>query len=129
MAPWRIAERIIRAGRRDGSLERQGYVSPDYRPVNEPLVVKAPGAFLSDPNRWQPLALDIAISQNGQPLPDGTQVFVGPHWGYVDAWFDPECPKCIVDPALAHVFCPAAESILGWLGEQSETTGSSGRSM
>ena len=42
------------------------------------------------------------------------------HWGYVDAWFDLERPECIVAPDLAHVFCPAADSILGWCGNQSE---------
>ena len=36
------------------------------------------------------------------------------HWGYIDGWFDPECPQRIVDTHLAHVFCPAATSILAW---------------
>jgi hypothetical protein len=36
------------------------------------------------------------------------------HWGVVDGWFDPECPQSIVEPALAHVYCPASESILSW---------------
>ena len=38
------------------------------------------------------------------------------HWGYVDPWFDPESATRIVDRRLAHVFCPAASSILGWFG-------------
>jgi hypothetical protein len=36
------------------------------------------------------------------------------HWGRVDGWFDPECPQRIVDLRVAHVYCAAAETILGW---------------
>ena len=27
------------------------------------------------------------------------------HWAYVDRWFDPECPDCIVRDRLCHSFC------------------------
>lgn len=36
------------------------------------------------------------------------------HWGFVDRWFDPEMPDRIVDLWLAHLACPATESVLGW---------------
>jgi hypothetical protein len=36
------------------------------------------------------------------------------HWGLVDSWFDPECPQRIVEPRLAHVYCPTPSTILGW---------------
>jgi hypothetical protein len=36
------------------------------------------------------------------------------HWGYVDTWFDPESPHRVVAPGVAHVYCPAATTILGW---------------
>ena len=36
------------------------------------------------------------------------------HWGYIDGWFDPECPQRIVDTRLAHVFCEASTSVLAW---------------
>ena len=36
------------------------------------------------------------------------------HWGFVDGWFNPEMPQQIVDRPLAHVYCPAPESILAW---------------
>jgi hypothetical protein len=36
-----------------------------------------------DPDRWQPLALDEQVSQNGLPLPDKVQSALGPHWGHV----------------------------------------------
>ena len=79
----RIAAAVIAYGRDDGSQERQRYVDPEYKPVNQPLVVKKPGATLHDPNRWQPLALDTQIAQNGVPIPSRVQRFVGPHWGHV----------------------------------------------
>jgi hypothetical protein len=34
------------------------------------------------------------------------------HWSVVDPWFHPEDPRCIVAPALAHVFCRAQRSML-----------------
>jgi len=36
------------------------------------------------------------------------------HWGHLDGWFNPEHPECIVDVWLAHVFCPATDSVLSW---------------
>ncbi|MEO8694479.1 MAG: Dabb family protein [Acidimicrobiales bacterium] len=36
------------------------------------------------------------------------------HWGYVDPWFDPESPHRVVAPGVAHVYSPAATTILGW---------------
>lgn len=36
------------------------------------------------------------------------------HWGHIDAWYDPECPQSIVDPAVAHVYCPESEGVLSW---------------
>jgi hypothetical protein len=61
-----------------------GYAPPDYEPVNPPLEVAASGTRVVDPNRWQPLQLAEMISQNGIPVEDGVQEFVGPHWGYVE---------------------------------------------
>jgi len=82
----RIAATVIEHGRGDGSLERQRYVDTDYHPANPPLVVKEPGTTMRDPARWQPLALDQLISQNGLPVPGKVQSFVGPHWGHVEAF-------------------------------------------
>ena len=45
----------------------------DYKPVNEPLMVAEPGTVMSDPNRWQPLALAHMIAQNGLPIPGKVQ--------------------------------------------------------
>jgi hypothetical protein len=82
----RIAAKVIAYGRTDGALEGQRYVDTAYKPVNDPLVVKEGGADMRDPNRWQPLALDQIVAQNGLPIPGKVQRFVGPHWGHVRAF-------------------------------------------
>jgi hypothetical protein len=107
----RIAATVIEHGRGDGSLERQRYVDTDYRPANPPLVVKEPGTTMRDPARWQPIALDQLISQNGLPVPGKVQTFVGPHWGHVEAFalpasrrglpLDPGSPPAPGEPAFA----------------------------
>lgn len=119
----RIAQRIIRLGMSDGARERKGYVASDYTPVNEPLIVKAPGTYMSDPNRWQPLALEVTITQNDQVLAAGPQQFVGPHWGFVDAFalpdaderglpIDPGPPPRLGDPLTDDAFKSAAVEVL-----------------
>ena len=82
----RIAAAVIAAGKVDGANEDANYADPSYHAVNEPLVVKVPDidfATIHDPNRWQPLALDVMIGQNGVPLPGNIQPFVGARWGGV----------------------------------------------
>ena len=81
----RIAKTIIEFGLSDGSNEQGFYAdNTGYVPVNERMIVKFPGAGLvADKNSWQPLALDFIIAQNGIPLPDNVQSFLGAHWGYV----------------------------------------------
>ena len=78
----RIAATVLAAGKTDGSNEANGYAAPDYKPVNQPLVVNQTGAgALADPNRWQPLQLEHMISQNGIPVTNGVQQNVGPQGG------------------------------------------------
>ena len=36
------------------------------------------------------------------------------HWGHIDGWFDVESPQAIVDPWLAHLYCPASAGVLSW---------------
>jgi hypothetical protein len=106
----RIAATVIEQGRADGSLERQRYVDPAYRPRNEPLLVGEPGASMRDPSRWQPLALERIVAQNDLPLPGRVQTFVGPHWGKVKAFalppsgsglpLDPGPPPAAGEPAF-----------------------------
>lgn len=80
----RVAEAVLAHGRRDGSNEADGHRPPGgYTPVNPPLVVGSTEVTLVDVNRWQPLELDIAFTQNGLPLDGVVQTNLGPHWGRV----------------------------------------------
>jgi hypothetical protein len=86
----RIARAFLAYGPTDGSNESSGYADPAYKPVNGPLVVAEAGATMIDPNRWQPLQLAHMISQNGIPIDNGVQQFVGPHWGHVKGFALPD---------------------------------------
>jgi hypothetical protein len=79
----RIAAAMIAFGATDGANEQANYADPTYMPVNDPLIVKQPGTVMNDPNRWQPLALDVIITQNGIQLPDKVQTDIGARWGGV----------------------------------------------
>jgi hypothetical protein len=95
----RIAAAVIAYGRNDGAHEALRYADPDYEPVNDPLVVAEPGADMRDPNRWQPLALDRIVAQNGLPAPGKVQSFIGPHWGHVEGFALPESSTGLpIDP-------------------------------
>jgi hypothetical protein len=68
----RIAETYINYGLSDNSNEANGYKSLFYQPVNQPLVPTLPGnPTISDPNRWQPLALDFFVDQGGNVILGG----------------------------------------------------------
>jgi len=79
----RAAAAILAIGDADGSNQAADYADPTYTPVNDPLVVRFPGNEMNDPNAWQPLALNVAFTQNGIPLPSGLQSFVGAQWNNV----------------------------------------------
>jgi len=52
--------------------------------VNEPLVPGLPGnPKVTDPNRWQPLALDFYEDQSGNVFLGGYPGFLSPEWGRV----------------------------------------------
>ncbi|MDQ3982215.1 MAG: hypothetical protein M3271_05985, partial [Actinomycetota bacterium] len=95
----RIAAAVIAYGRDDGANEGMRYFDPAYKSVNSPLVVAEPGAEMRDPSRWQPLALDRHVAQNGLPVPGEVQTFVGPHWGRVAGFALREPPDGLpIDP-------------------------------
>jgi hypothetical protein len=106
----RIAAAVLAHGLNDGANEAGRYAPPEgYTAVNAPLVVAEPGAGAVDPDRWQPLQLELMLSQNGIPVADGVQSFVGPHWGYVSGFalpvadldglpMDPGPPPAFGDP-------------------------------
>jgi hypothetical protein len=89
----RIAAAVIEHGRNDGSLEQRRYIDTDYKPANQPMIVADSTTTMSDPNRWQPLALAQQVAQNGLPIPGGVQRFVGPHWGHVRGFALPDPPQ------------------------------------
>ena len=79
-----IAEQYIQYGLIDGSNEQFDYINQYYEPVNEPLVPIFPGnPTIINPNRWQPLSLDIFVDQSGNVLSETTPEFLGAEWGSV----------------------------------------------
>jgi hypothetical protein len=82
----RIAATILAWGLADGSGESNGYTDPAYwNPQPAMIVLGSSGAVggipnFTDPNRWQPLALSAAFSQNGIPIPETIQPYVGVTW-------------------------------------------------
>lgn len=80
----RIAINVLAFGFNDNANEQGGYVNQYYEPVNEPLLPDFPGnPKISDPNRWQPLALDYFVDQGGQVIVGGYPEFLSPEWGIV----------------------------------------------
>ncbi len=119
----RIARVVLEAGMEDGSNEAEGYVDPDYAPVNPPLVVDLPGTSLIDPNRWQPLQIEEMISQNGILVENAVQEFIDPHWGYVTGFalpdpgplgmpIDPGDPPYLGDPSSDQAYKEAVVEVL-----------------
>ena len=57
-----IAENYIQYGLLDGSNEQDDYENQFYSPVNEPLTpIFSGNPSLTNPNRWQPLTLDVFV--------------------------------------------------------------------
>ncbi|MBW2495902.1 MAG: Dabb family protein [Deltaproteobacteria bacterium] len=42
------------------------------------------------------------------------------HWGWLDGWYNPEVPFCIMDRDLAHLYCVASQNVLGWASRARE---------
>jgi len=78
----RIGETVLDFYSNDNSNEANNYTDNTYSPKNSPLILQNPGTNLTAPNRWQPLAFDVAQTQNGQVASE-IQIFVGSHWGDV----------------------------------------------
>lgn len=79
-----IAFLIIGYGFTDNANEQSDYENQYYEPVNEPLITDNPGnPNMTDPNRWQPLTLDVFVDQSGNEFPFNTPDFLSPEWGNV----------------------------------------------
>lgn len=69
----------------DGARQAQGYSDlpleeGGYSPINTfTLLIGTPGSLATNINRWQPLAITDALTQNGIPA-DSIQKFVGVNW-------------------------------------------------
>ncbi len=80
----RIAQTYIVYGLSDNSNEVNNYANQVYEPINEPLVPPLPGnPEITDPNRWQPLALMFFEDQSGNIIPFGYPDALSPEWGIV----------------------------------------------
>ncbi len=83
----RIAQTVINHGQSDGANEQNDYADTSgYTPVNSPMVIALPGTQMNDPNRWQPLAFDHLILQNGIVIGTAVQEFINPNWGDVTSF-------------------------------------------
>ncbi|MFZ4750845.1 MAG: DUF6851 domain-containing protein [Phycisphaerales bacterium] len=81
----RVAAQLLASQLDDGSREANNYSAPPgtAAPVNAPLVVGLPGVPMTDPNRWQPLALSFTLGPKGNVIPGAVQGKLAPHWGSV----------------------------------------------
>jgi hypothetical protein len=80
----RIGHTIIARTVEDGANEVGDCEDPHkYEAMNPPLVFDGPGTTLKQPERWQPINLSVAATQNGIILPAGIQDYIGSQWGGV----------------------------------------------
>lgn len=103
-----IAETLLTVTRDDGSMVDDGAATAAYVPRNPPLDMTLLGSDLVDPDRWQPLEMEDAVSRNGLAQPSGPQDFFGWHWGEVESFalppatdgmpIDPGPPPSLADP-------------------------------
>ena len=116
----RIADLILTESLNDGSNEANNYQDPTgYIPFNEPMVVDYPNVLppnmapLDDPNRWQPLFIESALTQNQQDGSD-LQEYIGPHWGAVTTF----AMSSLSGPHSWSDIDPGPPPILGGEGDQ-----------
>jgi|HubBroStandDraft_1064217.scaffolds.fasta_scaffold05426_3 uncharacterized protein DUF6851 len=83
----RVGHTVIAKTQDDGANEANDYAdTTEYTSPNPPLVYDSPGAPLKEPERWQPINLSVAATQNGIILPAGVQTYIGAQWGSVRAF-------------------------------------------
>jgi hypothetical protein len=77
----RIAATILSTTILDGSNEAANYAPNNgYVPQNPSMPFKIPGCIMNNPNRWQPLAFDFLVLQNGEIVGASIQAAICPHW-------------------------------------------------
>ena len=93
-----LGQCLIEFGHQDGANEQEDYGNLYYEPVNPPLFPRLPGnPDMVDPNRWQPLALDVFIDQAGNPIPRSTPDFLSPEWGQVTPFALTEADRTVYE--------------------------------
>ena len=113
----RIGQVVIDFGLSDGANEGPLMDYADdtgYLPHNRSLVFDLPGAYMFEPNHWQPLAFEHFIFQNGIVVGAAVQDFLGPNWGKVATFgLDPE------DQVFPWVYLdPGPPPMLGGVGDE-----------
>ncbi len=95
----RIAHTIIARTADDGANEAHDYDDPaGYASTNPALVYDGVGTTLKEPERWQPLNLSVAATQNGIILPAGVQGYIGAQWGDVTTFAMTRRPHAVPWP-------------------------------
>lgn len=80
----RIAATILAAGLADSANEQANYAPNNgYVTVNPAMPFKIPGCVMNNPSKWQPLAFDFLVLQNGEIIGQSLQSFICPHWNGV----------------------------------------------
>lgn len=83
----RIGLAVLDANLDDGANEANDYEDPtEYVAANEPLVFELSGTTMANPNRWQPLAFEYRVTQNGIPVGESIQTFIGSNWRDVETF-------------------------------------------
>lgn len=93
-----IADRYIAFGQQDGANEgaTMNYANQYYAPINPTIMPIVPGnPDIDDPNRWQPLTLNVFIDQSGNVIPVSTPPFLSPEWGNVTPFSLTEADKTV----------------------------------
>jgi hypothetical protein len=81
-----LALRMQQYALTDGANQSNNYANTFYQTVNGNLWPEIPGNALHyDINRWQPLALSLALDQNNLPISNGAPA-LSPEWGNVKPW-------------------------------------------
>ena len=77
-----VADCVLAQGAADGANEAEDFANRRYSPVNGPLdPTRGGNPGLADPNRWQPLQLDVFVDQSGNAT--DTPFFLGAEWSEV----------------------------------------------
>lgn len=83
----RIGSQVLALTLNDGSNEANQYEDTSaYEAVNNPLLLELSGTTMEDLNRWQPLAFEYQVLQNGIQVGKSVQSFLGVNWREVETF-------------------------------------------